>query len=202
MDKYEIRRVRLAELRDTRCNGKAAELARRIVRSPTYVLRMLYPSDNPNRKRIADDMIEVIERAFDLPHGWLDGKNESREIKIDYYIDENLKFRAIPQEFQDTFRAPYDCPTTAHAVQSRSRRKTDGWVIVLDGIKTDPAESLGQYTMYCLQDGTLGIGALSKGYIKKTFNVNRLMLIENHDLADVMENVSVIWTENILWVRP
>ncbi len=73
MDKYEFRRQRLIELRDSKCNGNAAELSRKIEREPSYVTRMLYPEGKAGRKRIADDMIEIIENAFDVP-GWFDHK--------------------------------------------------------------------------------------------------------------------------------
>lgn len=72
MDKYEQRRLKLIEIRDRFCNGKAAELARRIEREPSYISRMLYPEGKPGRKRIADDMMEIIENAFNLPRGWMD----------------------------------------------------------------------------------------------------------------------------------
>lgn len=198
MDKYEIRRVRLAELRDTRCGGKSAELARRIDRSPTYILRMLYTADKPGRKRIADDMIEVIENAFDLPHGWLDGKTENRDIKIDLFIDDMLNIRLIPAEAQEDFRAPYDCPPTAHALQSRNKQKSDGWIVVLDGNKVEPSTITGQYAFYCLHDGTMGLGILSKGYIHNTFNINMSIVSD----GVVKENASVLWAEKVLWIKP
>lgn len=72
MDKYEQRRLKLIEIRDKFCNGKAAELARRIEREPSYISRMLYPEGKAGRKRIADDMMEIIENAFNLPRGWMD----------------------------------------------------------------------------------------------------------------------------------
>jgi hypothetical protein len=72
MDKYERRRLRLLQLRDETCHGKSAELARRINREPSYVTRMLYPEGTPGKKRIAEDMADVIEAAFSLPKGWLD----------------------------------------------------------------------------------------------------------------------------------
>lgn len=72
MDKYEIRRQRLIKLRDERCNGKAAQVARVIGRPDNYVSRMLYPEGKKGKKRIAEDMAEVIESAFKLPKGWLD----------------------------------------------------------------------------------------------------------------------------------
>jgi phage repressor protein C with HTH and peptisase S24 domain len=72
MDKFERRRIRLMKLRDERCGGSSAEVARKIGRDPSYVTRMLYAEGKPGKKRIADDMMEVIERAFELPRGWLD----------------------------------------------------------------------------------------------------------------------------------
>lgn len=72
MDKYERRRLRLLELRDTRCRRSVAELARKIARDASYVSRMLYVEGKPGKKRIADDMMEVIETAFRLERGWLD----------------------------------------------------------------------------------------------------------------------------------
>lgn len=75
MDKYECRRLKLIELRDTRCNGVAADLAEKLDRSASYVSRMLYPEGKPGKKRIADDMVELIEKAFDLPFGWLNNQS-------------------------------------------------------------------------------------------------------------------------------
>ncbi len=73
MDKYEKRRLRLIRLRDEKCGGNAAKLARTIGREPSYVSRMLYEEGKKGKRRIADDMIEVIENAFSLPHGWMNG---------------------------------------------------------------------------------------------------------------------------------
>lgn len=76
MDKYEKRRLRLIQLRDDYCNGNASELARKIEREPSYVTRMLWPEGKVGKKRIADNMIDVIETAFNLPRGWMDGITE------------------------------------------------------------------------------------------------------------------------------
>lgn len=73
MDKYEKRRLRLIQLRDDFCNGNTSELARKIEREPSYVTRMLWTDGKSGRKRIADNMMEVIENAFNLPRGWMDG---------------------------------------------------------------------------------------------------------------------------------
>ncbi|MDJ0087677.1 S24 family peptidase [Pantoea allii] len=72
MDKYEKRRQRLIQIRDEMCGGKAVDVARKIEREPSYVSRMLYEPGKNGKKRIADDMVEIIETAFKLPRGWMD----------------------------------------------------------------------------------------------------------------------------------
>jgi len=77
MDKHEFRRIRLMRIKDELCDGKAATLANRIGRSPSYVSRMLYPEGKGGKKRIADDMIDIIEEAFP---GWLLDDKEQNKI--------------------------------------------------------------------------------------------------------------------------
>jgi phage repressor protein C with HTH and peptisase S24 domain len=72
MDKYEKRRVRLVEVRDRNFQGSASDLARAIGKEPSYVSRMLYPAGKEGRKRIGEDMVEVIETALGWPKGSLD----------------------------------------------------------------------------------------------------------------------------------
>lgn len=110
MDKYEKRRRRLTKLRDEMCGGKAAELARRIGREPSYVSRMLYPEGKAGKKRIADDMMEVIESAFKLPRGWLDQINdldiaEAQKALNPTPEEEELVrlFRSLPSEEAQRF---------------------------------------------------------------------------------------------------
>lgn len=106
MDKYERRRLRLLELRDTRCNGKAATLARDIGRDASYVTRMLYPAGKAGKKRIADDMIEIIEAAFKLPHGWLDQEPGTSDQKKYFAgaaaIHEDESIRAVIELMEGT----------------------------------------------------------------------------------------------------
>lgn len=72
MNKYEHRRLRLLELRTWACDGMTARLAERIARSDSYVARMLYEEGKAGKKRIGDDMLDVLESAFGLPHGWFE----------------------------------------------------------------------------------------------------------------------------------
>ena len=199
MDRYETRRIRLTELRDKRCGGNTSELARRLDRNPTYVLRMLYPEGKPGRKRIADAMAEVINKAFNLPVGWLDGLQERRTILVDEYMDADLNIRGIPDAAQDHFSAPDDCTEQAHAVQLRTKMmRVDGWIVVLSGVNRDPKDSLTDLCAYCMQDGKVSMGVLSKGYLTGTFNVAEFFT----DTPKVRENVRILWTQKVLWIKP
>lgn len=106
MDKYERRRLNLIKLRDEKCNGKAADLAKKIGRDPSYVARMLYEEGKAGKKRIADDMIEVIEDAFQLKKGWLD--SEGAEVKTvpagDGFTIAGIKMKPIEQILLDNYR--------------------------------------------------------------------------------------------------
>jgi phage repressor protein C with HTH and peptisase S24 domain len=92
MDKYEKRRVRLAEVRDHKFHGSASDLARAIGKEPSYVSRMLYPAGKAGKKRIGEDMVDVIETALGWPKGSLDadisveqlssGKSANRADKL------------------------------------------------------------------------------------------------------------------------
>lgn len=79
MDKYEIRRLRLIQLRDEQCGGVTAELARRIEKDASYVNRVLWEEGKKGRKRIGEDIVDATEKAFKLPHGWLDGISENNQ---------------------------------------------------------------------------------------------------------------------------
>lgn len=72
MDKYEQRRRNLIALMHEHCEGKAARLAERIDVSASYASRMLYDPAKSGYKRIGEDMVDRIEKAFDLPRGALD----------------------------------------------------------------------------------------------------------------------------------
>jgi phage repressor protein C with HTH and peptisase S24 domain len=66
MDKYELRRLTLLKLMNSECNGKIADLAKKLGRSDSYVSRMLYEEGKAGRKRIGDDMKDVIESTFGI----------------------------------------------------------------------------------------------------------------------------------------
>lgn len=72
MDKYEQRRLNLIRLRDERCDGTAAVLARKIGVAPDYLSRMLYPVGKAGKKRIGDDLVIAIDKAFGLEPGQID----------------------------------------------------------------------------------------------------------------------------------
>lgn len=74
MDEYgDLLRQRLARIRDERCGGNAAELARRIKKDPTYVNRLFYPPDKKGAKGIGLEIMSACTEAFGLPPGYWDG---------------------------------------------------------------------------------------------------------------------------------
>lgn len=79
MDKYEIRRQNLQALLHSHCGGRAATLADLLGRSPSYVSRMLYPEGKEGKKRIGEDLRDVIEDAFSLKRGSLDEQGAGQE---------------------------------------------------------------------------------------------------------------------------
>lgn len=66
MDKYELRRLALLDILATQCGGNAASLAARIGKDASYVHRMLYPEGKAGRKRIGEDMAELIGSTFSV----------------------------------------------------------------------------------------------------------------------------------------
>lgn len=108
MELAEHRKNRLRELMDHTCQGKIAELARRIERSDNYVSRMLYPVGKPQEKPIADKMQRVIEAAFALPRGWFDmpmgtalpGQTQNAPIRLMPASDPGLE---APRQYNMTW---------------------------------------------------------------------------------------------------
>lgn len=96
MDKYETRRLRLKELIDEKSNGVIARFAELIDRDASYVSRMLYPPGKSGRKRIADDMIELIEKKLNLPRGWFDFKDKLGSGNWPFSTVTYEEFKALP----------------------------------------------------------------------------------------------------------
>lgn len=72
MDVQTHRKLRLRELIDSRCDGVIARCADKVMRSESYIARMLYPTGKPGAKPIADKLMLALEQAFDLERAWLD----------------------------------------------------------------------------------------------------------------------------------
>ena len=83
MDKYEVRRQKLIELKDKYCDGKISLLAERMGKNASYVSRLLYEEGKKAKKNIADRAVSDIETAFKLPRGWLDGVLDEYELPKD-----------------------------------------------------------------------------------------------------------------------
>lgn len=104
MNKFEIRRQRLKAIKDEQFNGVIAALAEKIDKNPSYVSRLLYPEGHPNKKNIADKMVDDIEKALNLPRGWLDGLVTDDKAVLalsDLKKDENLEYNFVKIEVFD-----------------------------------------------------------------------------------------------------
>lgn len=74
MDKYEERRIALKTLRDRIGYGAIRVIAEKIGKDSSYVSRMLYPSTKRGYKRIGEDSVEELDRAFP---GWLENEKSN-----------------------------------------------------------------------------------------------------------------------------
>lgn len=72
MDDYERRQALMAKLRDRRCKGNGAELARKLGRSNEYVNKIFYPRTKAQAKGIGQAIMDAARKAFDLPPGFWD----------------------------------------------------------------------------------------------------------------------------------
>lgn len=64
MDKYEQRRKALRALVDGLGRGGISAVAQKIGKESSYVSRMLYPEGKPGMKRIGEDTVEVLQKAY------------------------------------------------------------------------------------------------------------------------------------------
>jgi phage repressor protein C with HTH and peptisase S24 domain len=64
VDRFEQRRLALKKLVDDLGRGGRATVAKQIKKEPSYIARLLYPPGKPGRKRIGDELLEAITRAY------------------------------------------------------------------------------------------------------------------------------------------
>lgn len=106
----------LMRLRDERCDGNAAELARRLSKDATYVNRLLYPIGKKGRKGIGLEVMRAASEAFELSPGYWDGAaspEPEREIASESVFEALTEperelladFRILPDDDQAELRA-------------------------------------------------------------------------------------------------
>lgn len=129
-------------------------------------------------------------------------EDEARTLPITMYVDEHDRVLPIPIEAADEFRAPYDTPTNAYAVQVRTGRKYDGWILVVSGNKLKPEDCIGSLVVYCTRKGEVDIGILRRGYIKGTYNVINDMSNGEGKEKSLTQNIMVLWCQQVIWIKP
>ncbi|MFL9669008.1 S24 family peptidase [Variovorax sp. AB1(2024)] len=82
MDNYERLQALLTFIRNKFCGGKAAELARRIDRSDSYINRLFYPQRKNGAKGIGPEIMQACTEAFELPRGFWEMSPEEAAIEL------------------------------------------------------------------------------------------------------------------------
>ena len=70
MSEYSHHQLLLMRLRDDRCHGKAADLARMIDKDASYISRLFYPAGKKGAKGIGLEIMQACTKAFKLSPGF------------------------------------------------------------------------------------------------------------------------------------
>lgn len=79
---YEIRRLRLIELIETKYYGNKTKFAKAIGKTNTYVCFLAYPHDKAGSKNIGATILEAIYQNCDVPRGWMDKQYLNKDIAL------------------------------------------------------------------------------------------------------------------------
>lgn len=86
MENYERLQALLKLIKDRYCGGNAAELARRIDKSDSYVNRLFYPLGKNGAKGIGPGIMKVCTEAFSLPRGYWEMAPEEASLEGGHVI--------------------------------------------------------------------------------------------------------------------
>ena len=98
MPDYTNHQLLLMKLRDDFCNRKAAELARKIGKDPTYVSRLFYPNGKKGGKGVGLEIMQACSKAFGLAPGFWEGAAKlppSYKIKPDDHPTVSTPAKAV-----------------------------------------------------------------------------------------------------------
>ncbi|HDL1233050.1 TPA: helix-turn-helix transcriptional regulator [Mannheimia haemolytica] len=85
-----LRQKKLKRLIDEVSGGNIADFARKIGKEPSYVARMLYPSDKAGAKPIGEKMALHICHKFVLPLDWFNRDDDGEFIQINNGEEDNI----------------------------------------------------------------------------------------------------------------
>jgi hypothetical protein len=113
MNKFTQPQLLLMRLRDERCHGNAAELARQIGKDATYVSRLFYPPGKKGGKGVGLEIMQACTKAFELQPGFWEGASG---IPASYEIDRDN-------------HPTVNSPANENSVTPLPKRKADKWTI-------------------------------------------------------------------------
>lgn len=166
----------------------------------SLMLRGIRAIHNEDAVKLADAFSVTTTEIFKRAGAPI--QDEARTLPITMYVDEHDRVLPISIEAADDFIAPYDTPTNAYAVQVRTGRKYDGWILVVSGTKLKPEECVGSLVVYCTHKGEVDIGMLRRGYIKGTYNVMNDMSNGDAKEKALTQNIEVLWCQPVIWIKP
>lgn len=179
MDKYELRRLRLIDLKDRYCEGKIARLAERLERAPSYVSRMLYPLNHKYNKKIGDDMVDVIAEAFDFHRSWLD------DDTLDPAGEELITgLKEVPLGYYESITP---APAPRGIIPVISLVQAGAWAEIVDNFEPGTAEewvpSFGNHSKHAFAVRVEGISMQNHGH-KESFDPGDIVLVDPDLPAD------------------
>lgn len=175
-------------------------LAKMMDRDPSSVSLMLrgIRAITPDESIALGDLFSVTPQEI-LKRAGAPLPDESRTIKVTHYSNSDSEIHEVDDSAQDNFKAPYDTPVNAYAVQVRNGGAIDGWIFIVSGTKRDPKDLTNSgFCVFCNSVGERHFGFIRKGYKTGTFNVT-------YDLVSgirTLDNVELTWASEILWVKP
>lgn len=196
MDNYERLQALLAFIRKQYCGGKAAELARRIERSDSYVNRLFYPPGKNGAKGIGPEIMQACTEAFDLPRGFWEMTPEEAAVEIS---GSSSTAETAPPPAMPEGSIPVD-PTKSHRI----------WVVgkgaggLSERIWTDgdhPVGATDQYGLVASTDPHAFLVEVSEESMIPKYTPGDFALVEPGTVPELEDDVLVRLTSGMTMIK-
>lgn len=125
-------------------------------------------------------------------------RDEVRTVPVSAFLGPDDIVHMLPEMAANVIEAPHSTPANAYALQIRTGRLYDGWLLIVSGSKLSPSDCIGTSIVYCRRDGVMGAGIIQRGYVDGLYNIVDLYC--NQDSTH--QNLDILWGQSIVWVKP